>query len=374
MPKRAKVVSTVKSGGISIDVRQYSSGLYGFEITPPNSLPVRVRLSSLEAAEEEANKVIGQTQAGRLDLMSIDPAEFVEFLQWKQRQVKSAPVPKVVESFLASKRTKGRSSKHIRGLEYTLTKFAKDFKGTVEALDAAAVEQWLDSRNVGPRRWNNLHADIVSLVRYARRHRLIGADLTPVELIERKTVEYKVLTYTPDEMEKLLRAAPDEWLPVVALGGFCGLRPEELYPEEEAKERKKRTDEIQPPKPGLRWEHILWEAKKIDIPAAVSKTRTRRFAVLTDAAAAWLAKWRKASGPIAHNKRFWRYIPKLKKDSGVEWKADALRHSYASYRLAITKDVPALALEMGNSPAMIFRHYLDLKHEPEAIRWFGIRP
>jgi hypothetical protein len=34
----------------------------------------------------------------------------------------------------------------------------------------------------------------------------------------------------------------------------------------------------------------------------------------------------------------------------------------------------ALALELGNSPAMIFTHYLDLKHRDEARKWFGIRP
>jgi hypothetical protein len=60
--------------------------------------------------------------------------------------------------------------------------------------------------------------------------------------------------------------------------------------------------------------------------------------------------------------------------AGIKWKSDALRHSYASYKLALTHDMAALALEMGNSPAMIFRHYLDLKHEEEAQAWFAARP
>jgi hypothetical protein len=58
----------------------------------------------------------------------------------------------------------------------------------------------------------------------------------------------------------------------------------------------------------------------------------------------------------------------------MKWKGNGWRHSFASYRLALKKDAPALALEMGNSPTMIFRHYLDLKHEDEAAAWFAIRP
>jgi hypothetical protein len=59
---------------------------------------------------------------------------------------------------------------------------------------------------------------------------------------------------------------------------------------------------------------------------------------------------------------------------GVDWRPDALRHSYASYRLAITEDAPSLSLEMGNSPAMIFKHYLDLKHKEEGEAWFSLEP
>ena len=60
--------------------------------------------------------------------------------------------------------------------------------------------------------------------------------------------------------------------------------------------------------------------------------------------------------------------------TGLKWKNDGLRHSFASYRLALTKDMAALCLEMGNSPSIVFKHYLDLRHEDEAERWFGVLP
>ena len=51
-----------------------------------------------------------------------------------------------------------------------------------------------------------------------------------------------------------------------------------------------------------------------------------------------------------------------------------LRHSYATYRLAITHDAGRVALEMGNSPSMLFRNYLELADEQTATAWFAIGP
>jgi hypothetical protein len=60
--------------------------------------------------------------------------------------------------------------------------------------------------------------------------------------------------------------------------------------------------------------------------------------------------------------------------AGITWKANALRHSFITYRLAQIKDVAEVALEAGNSSTMIFRHYRELATEAEAKEWFGIVP
>jgi hypothetical protein len=51
-----------------------------------------------------------------------------------------------------------------------------------------------------------------------------------------------------------------------------------------------------------------------------------------------------------------------------------MRHSYISYRIAMTGDVPRTALEAGNSPEMIFRHYREIVEEDTAKVWFSILP
>ena len=58
----------------------------------------------------------------------------------------------------------------------------------------------------------------------------------------------------------------------------------------------------------------------------------------------------------------------------VAWKRNGFRHSYISYRVATLKDVPAVALECGNSPQVIFSNYRALATDAEAKAWFSILP
>ncbi len=62
------------------------------------------------------------------------------------------------------------------------------------------------------------------------------------------------------------------------------------------------------------------------------------------------------------------------KAAGIEWPNNVLRHSYATYRLAQCQDASRVALEMGNSPQMLFRNYRELADEHDAAAWFAIAP
>ena len=57
-----------------------------------------------------------------------------------------------------------------------------------------------------------------------------------------------------------------------------------------------------------------------------------------------------------------------------KWKHNALRHSFISYRVATVKNVAEVALEAGNSPQMIFKHYRELVRPDAAKAWFAIVP
>jgi hypothetical protein len=62
------------------------------------------------------------------------------------------------------------------------------------------------------------------------------------------------------------------------------------------------------------------------------------------------------------------------KGAEVPWKHNALRHSFCSYRLAGIQNAAQVALEAGNSPAMVFRHYRELVRPEAAKTWFAITP
>jgi hypothetical protein len=93
---------------------------------------------------------------------------------------------------------------------------------------------------------------------------------------------------------------------------------------------------------------------------------------------------KKKDGPICAFSKVQTMVKKIiepakrassgKSEPGVQWKQNALRHSFGSYRLPALNDAPKLALEMGNSPAMIFRHYRELVKPAEAEKFWAIMP
>ena len=58
----------------------------------------------------------------------------------------------------------------------------------------------------------------------------------------------------------------------------------------------------------------------------------------------------------------------------VGWVRNGLRHSYGSYRAAVLKSAGQVALEMGNSEAIVRRHYLEVQPVEVAEKWFATAP
>ena len=62
------------------------------------------------------------------------------------------------------------------------------------------------------------------------------------------------------------------------------------------------------------------------------------------------------------------------KAAGIECPANALRHSFISYRCAETGSVDKTAQEAGNSPKIIFQHYRELVSPRDGKAWFAVSP
>jgi hypothetical protein len=92
--------------------------------------------------------------------------------------------------------------------------------------------------------------------------------------------------------------------------------------------------------------------------------------------AAWLAGYAGQKGRVYKGNRHDLLDARAAtvKAAGVPWKPNALRHSFVSYRLAAIQNAAQVALEAGNSPAVIFKHYRELVKPEAAKTYFAIAP
>jgi integrase len=67
-------------------------------------------------------------------------------------------------------------------------------------------------------------------------------------------------------------------------------------------------------------------------------------------------------------------LSELARKHGVieHWEPDVLRHSFCSYRLALTQDIARVAEEAGNSPAIIKKNYRKPVFPEEAVAWWDL--
>ena len=125
----------------------------------------------------------------------------------------------------------------------------------------------------------------------------------------------------------------------------------------------------------LTWHDLERRSGYIEVRAKQAKTAARRLIPISENLAEWLRLAPRNGAELLWTRSSNRYFEGQKLSAsraGMAWKANALRHTFISYRLAKTKDIAAVALEAGNSAAVIFRHYRELATEEEALEWFGI--
>lgn len=299
-------------------------------------------------------------------------AEIVQF--YKQKHPANMPrktVAEVVAEFIADRRSAGCSAVHVHDLEIRLGQFSKAFVLPIIAVSAPLVQQWIyglknqkTKKDTAARTKENMLRQIVSLFNFARRQKYVPAELA-LELSEISTPRKQhapIGIYTPDEMRAILAAADAVVAPALAIAAFAGLRLAEVS----------RLD----------WREVRLSEKLIVVGAENAKTAARRLVPISDNLAAWLTPHAKRFGSLnpcqeqlenvgnALGNRFERAAARAK----IAWKRNGFRHSYISYRVATLKDVPAVALECGNSPQVIFSNYRALATDAEAIAWFSIMP
>jgi integrase len=269
--------------------------------------------------------------------------------------VKPKLATEVLKELLTAKAEKGRSHLYLTDLRVRLTRFAEAMGRPLFEVTTADVDEFLSSLELSARSQNNFRAAIGTLFRFGQMRGYVPREHPCVSNVEKasQTVP-EIQVFSPEEMQKLLGKAKSELVPALALGAFAGIRSEEL----------KR----------LHWEDIKLKEGHIEIKSANSKTKIRRLISVQKNLKAWLLPFAAATGLITPFSNLALQFGKLAKVTAIKWRKNGLRHSYISYRVAQTRNVAMVALEAGNSPAVVSRNYLKHVTRSEASRWFRIMP
>lgn len=287
-------------------------------------------------------------------------ADAVRFYQANRKDLLiQRTLAQVAEEFIESRRANGSSEIHVRNCRDYLGRLTGQMRAHIADVTTAELNKFIRSqKTLGPVSRNSLRGTIVSMFRFAKRQNYLHPDRdTAADMTESyKVPETEITIFTPEEMTKMLLSSHGRLLPVLAIGAFAGIRTAEI----------KR----------LHWEDIKWDRGHIEIAGRKAKTASRRLVPLTDNLKLWLEPWRDETGDIVGFDDVSGALCDVALKAGIPggWRRNALRHSFISYRVAKTGDVPRTALEAGNSPEMIFRHYRAVVDEASAEEWFGITP
>lgn len=296
----------------------------------------------------------------RLEPLGASLTEAVEFFIAHAKPVGGTKCfSDVAAELVEQKVLNGYKPRYIKALRVAFNVAGKRFGRTrISTITQADVEKWLVAQSYTRTTRRNYIRDLGILFGYATKKGYCPKSI--VTAIERP----RVLNAPPGILEveaiaKLLNAAhqrPDlELLPGLAVGFFAGLRSSELEQ--------------------LNWHEIDLRAGMIEVTAAKSKTSRRRLVRIRRNLGQWLELYTKPEGPVLPvNWR--RRLAVLLAGAGIpSWPKNAMRHSFASYHVALTGRADKTAYELGHTNArMLYEHYRELVRPPEAKNYWRIVP
>jgi integrase len=275
------------------------------------------------------------------------------FLSHRPVGLASTTLVEALQAFIRDKQRSGRAERTVRSLESTLSAFLADSPARlVSDFTREAVLHYLDGLRLPPLTIRNHRARLSTFGSWlARRQYLPENPVSHIEVAKHDLRPPRV--FTPQEAELVMKTAKEYrdgiFAPMYAIALFAGLRLGEIL--------------------RLTWGDVHLDDKSPIIRVGRGKIRGRRavrVVPIEPALLSWL-KWAKEKDlPLVNPSSDSRKIREV-----VEWQEDICRHSWISYRLAMTGDEVRVAREAGNSPDVIYRHYFQLVSRRDAVRYFS---
>lgn len=328
---------------------------------------LNIKTHSLSAEDYEALKVYNESSMG-IDNLRI----FAESFNKGRGHVFQDLIEKFMSDFVMKS---GYSQSQEGNLKRVSSRLADDFGGVdVRALNRHMIKEHLEQRYKNPKSFNTYLSVCNVIFKWLCSENYLESN--PAQGIMNKRVpKVSHEVYSPIELESMLKACPEKYLPWLVLSAFEGMRAVEIY----GRPRDRES--------GVRWEDINFDTREIYVNSRTAKkTGTKhqgkpRVIPLSDATASWLFPLKKDSGrvhecilPSKFLKSLGMPVTKyLGQSSGCGWKENALRASRASYRLAILDgDVSKVKYENGHSEAMLTMQYNNPRFKADAVLWFSL--
>ena len=277
----------------------------------------------------------------------------------------------VAQEFLKSREVMGVRSRTLTQYESYLKTISERFGAqSIHEVRRGEIEDWLSESEWSKRTRNNYVSTLSTLFIFARDRDYCTEN--PAEKVPRAILDDTppgILTVKEAAaLLNITRVKDSEMLPYVAIGLFAGLRRSELCT--------------------LEWSEIDLKSRTIEIKGVKAKTRQRRIVSISDALLAWLALAPKTPRPTPSRnedvcgERLKNLYSEEQDETGAvvrkaivsPWPHNALRHSFGSYHYAKHRDENQTAAEMGNSPAMVFRHYRAVVTPDAAAAFWNLLP
>ncbi len=313
-------------------------------VLSPLNVPVHVAAEAYVAARAELSPEV-----------SIHDA--IRYFNQFNRGVDRRPVKDLLGAYFETKQSGGVTAPHFSQIRRYLRRFAKFTADTMlPDLRARDLDDFLQQSAWGATTRNSVRKKIMAFCKWAVSRGYLSRDWREFdEAASYQVPLMEVGIFTPEEMERLLKSSGRNLVtPFLAIGAFAGLRSAEIA----------RLD----------WKSINFERGFIEVRAETCKTRARRLVPISDNLRAWLKPFALPSGPVVPFRGIANVIMRRAKRIGIEWKKNALRHSFVSYRLALTNDGAKTALEAGHDQSILFRHYREIVLPEMAEKWFAIMP
>ena len=333
----------------------------------------QVKSESLGLEVDEVCRKYGELQQ-RLKTGTLEEA--VDFFNSHGQRVRhGATMESVYAEYLQHLTKRGVGIYHLRDVKRYVGTFVDTFPGLISAIQTPEMDSYFARLGGSARNKNNHRKGIIAFYNFAQEkgflpHGILHAAATTTDFRDARsqiTSEQQAIDllqpfdiYSPEELRKIL-AVEDEPLlrPTLEIKAFSGVRTEEIV--------------------RLWWVMVAEPEGCLKVPDAVGKICARRVPLLpnlqtrlADYPAESKRERVSVDWPTANSlTRAWRRVVEK---AGVQYKRNAFRNSYITYRLILTDDIAKVAEETGTSPRMIKKNYQSRAaiSRETAEEWFRI--